>query len=357
MSTLNGKQINNTYQGLIKTNDEAAIDGTLKNLQDGEGNDLPIQVSTGGVNFTGTVTGVPAGPQGPTGPQGDVGAQGNVGPTGADGAQGPTGAAGPQGDVGPQGNVGPQGPAGADGVVQSIVAGTNVTVDATDPANPIVNAAGGGGGGTLPAMDIHQLPPFKGVFLGGASYNAYPQGLTNYTTIQGETASNTQAVLGYIPMAEGDELTSIIFGIYNTSTTTGTLKVGIYATDGTTTSTAGTPYLTAGTLLKDLGTVDPTTTGSKTITFTGVNKFVMPAGQQYGGVWIVIGGSGMDIGCNLDAWSEDIHDGNGGRDLSNTYYRAVSKVITSWDGTFKDYTTGSYTSNTTKPLKLLYAKK
>jgi parallel beta-helix repeat protein len=32
------------------------------------------------------------------------------------------------------------GPAGADGVVQTVVAGTNITVDATDPANPIVNA-------------------------------------------------------------------------------------------------------------------------------------------------------------------------------------------------------------------------
>jgi hypothetical protein len=35
---------------------------------------------------------------------------------------------------------------GADGVVQSIVAGTNVTVDDTDPANPIVSASGGGTG-------------------------------------------------------------------------------------------------------------------------------------------------------------------------------------------------------------------
>ncbi len=32
------------------------------------------------------------------------------------------------------------------GIVQSIVAGTNVTVDDTDPANPIVSASGGGGG-------------------------------------------------------------------------------------------------------------------------------------------------------------------------------------------------------------------
>lgn len=32
------------------------------------------------------------------------------------------------------------------GVVESVVAGTNVTIDDTDPANPIVNASGGGGG-------------------------------------------------------------------------------------------------------------------------------------------------------------------------------------------------------------------
>lgn len=42
------------------------------------------------------------------------------------------------------GESGPQGPAG---VVQSVVAGTNVTVDNSDPANPIISASGGGGGG------------------------------------------------------------------------------------------------------------------------------------------------------------------------------------------------------------------
>lgn len=34
----------------------------------------------------------------------------------------------------------------ASGVLESVVAGTNVTVDNTDPANPIINATGGGGG-------------------------------------------------------------------------------------------------------------------------------------------------------------------------------------------------------------------
>jgi hypothetical protein len=55
------------------------------------------------------------------------------------------GYAGPAGTKGDKGDTGNTGPAG---VVQSIVAGTNVTVDSTDPANPVVSASGGGGVGT-----------------------------------------------------------------------------------------------------------------------------------------------------------------------------------------------------------------
>ena len=57
MGDLTGKRIDQTYDGLIKTNDEQPIDGTLKGLQDGVGNNLPVQVSTSTINFTGTVTG------------------------------------------------------------------------------------------------------------------------------------------------------------------------------------------------------------------------------------------------------------------------------------------------------------
>lgn len=35
--------------------------------------------------------------------------------------------------------------------IQSVVAGTNVTVDDTDPLNPVVSATGGGGSGNVPA--------------------------------------------------------------------------------------------------------------------------------------------------------------------------------------------------------------
>jgi hypothetical protein len=55
-STLFGQQINTTYEGLIKTSDNAAISGTSKYLSDGLGNNLPIAVNTSNVGI-GTATG------------------------------------------------------------------------------------------------------------------------------------------------------------------------------------------------------------------------------------------------------------------------------------------------------------
>lgn len=60
MSSLINTKIEDTYTGLLKTSDNSPIDATLKTIQDGNGGNLPIQVSTTGVNFTGTVTGLPA---------------------------------------------------------------------------------------------------------------------------------------------------------------------------------------------------------------------------------------------------------------------------------------------------------
>lgn len=57
-----------------------------------------------------------------------------------------------QGPAGTNGTNGTDGSDGAPGVVQSVVAGTNVTVDSTDPANPIVSATGGGGGGGVDSV-------------------------------------------------------------------------------------------------------------------------------------------------------------------------------------------------------------
>ena len=101
------------------------------------------------------------GATGPQGPIGNTGATGATGPQGPQGVQGPTGNTGATGPQGPIGNTGPQGATGATGtqgspgVVQSIVAGTNVTVNNSDPANPIVSASGAGlSGGTANYLPI-----------------------------------------------------------------------------------------------------------------------------------------------------------------------------------------------------------
>jgi len=46
MATLSGTRIKNTYQGLLKTNDAAVLTGTLKVIQDGEGNNSALSLST-----------------------------------------------------------------------------------------------------------------------------------------------------------------------------------------------------------------------------------------------------------------------------------------------------------------------
>ena len=47
-TSLSGVKIKDTYQGLIKTTDNAAASSTSKQLTDGLGNDLGIEVNTSG---------------------------------------------------------------------------------------------------------------------------------------------------------------------------------------------------------------------------------------------------------------------------------------------------------------------
>ena len=55
MSTLTGNKIKDTYTGLLKTSDNAPVTATLKAVEDGAGNAVPIQISTTEVAFTGAV--------------------------------------------------------------------------------------------------------------------------------------------------------------------------------------------------------------------------------------------------------------------------------------------------------------
>ena len=68
MATLTGNAINTSYEGLLKTLDNAAINGTNRVISDGVGNALPLEASTTTIKFTGnadftsaTVTGLATG--------------------------------------------------------------------------------------------------------------------------------------------------------------------------------------------------------------------------------------------------------------------------------------------------------
>lgn len=156
MGNLTNEYINQTYPSLVKfANSYNGVSSSLQNLQDGIGDNLPIQISTttvnisgsflvngqpvqanidtgsfattgsnvfngnqiitGSVNITGNylINGSPViGSQGPQGPTGPTGAQGNQGNTGVQGPQGNTGVQGSQGN---QGNTGVQGAQGNQG--------------------------------------------------------------------------------------------------------------------------------------------------------------------------------------------------------------------------------------------------
>lgn len=57
MSNLTGTQIQNTYGGVINIGPSGAS-ASFQSLTDGLGNTLPLEISTTGVNFTGTVSGL-----------------------------------------------------------------------------------------------------------------------------------------------------------------------------------------------------------------------------------------------------------------------------------------------------------
>lgn len=56
MASLTGNRIADTYPGLLKTIDNAAIDGTSRIVTDGNGNATPINMSTSGVVISGSLT-------------------------------------------------------------------------------------------------------------------------------------------------------------------------------------------------------------------------------------------------------------------------------------------------------------
>jgi len=136
-------------QGQIGQQGAKGVDGA-------DGSDSTVPGPIGPQGDTGADSTV-AGPQGVPGQTGAQGSVGPIGPQGIQGIAGPIGPIGPQGSDGIQGPIGPEGPsiwgvingtlsdqtdlqAALDSKLDDVVAGTNVSIDKTDAANPIISS-------------------------------------------------------------------------------------------------------------------------------------------------------------------------------------------------------------------------
>lgn len=118
-------------------------------------------------------------------------------------------------------------PGTAGSSVQSIVAGTNVTVDDSDPQNPIVSATGGGGGGAVDSvngqtgvvvLDIPETPEDIGAATAAqgtlASTAVQPAALSAYVptsrTVAGKALSaNVTIVKGDVGLGSVDNTSDV----------------------------------------------------------------------------------------------------------------------------------------------------
>ena len=146
--------------------------------------------------------------------------------------------------------------------VETIVAGTNVTVDNTDPNNPIVNASGGGGGGSAePGLSATT----RGISMGTGSNNEQWR-LTYVPTTYGTAAvnvSNNQLKLVALQLTAGQTIRD--FSIYvTTAGGAGTVQAVLYKAD-----LDANGQLTGGAIEVDFGAISVGTTGQKIITSIG----------------------------------------------------------------------------------------
>jgi len=98
MSALTGNNVKDTYQGLLKlANSYTGVTGTLQYVQDGLGNNIPLQASNDTINFTGNLllNGSPI--TGQTGSSGTSGTSGTSGQAGSSGTSGTSGVSGSSG--------------------------------------------------------------------------------------------------------------------------------------------------------------------------------------------------------------------------------------------------------------------
>jgi hypothetical protein len=138
MGALTNQYVSQSYQGLLKfTNSSTGVTSNLQTIEDGLGNNLPIQISNSGVNITGSfyVSGLTSNTgltevlvvdttsgqiyrnniSGSTGSSGTSGTSGQSGSSGTSGTSGSSGSSGTSGQSGSSGTSGTSGSSGQSG--------------------------------------------------------------------------------------------------------------------------------------------------------------------------------------------------------------------------------------------------
>lgn len=261
-------------------------------------------------------------------------------------------------------NVTLEGPAHAGGATYSLKfpnvqsAGTQILeADASGNLSWINTPSGGGGGGSAQSFSPIGASAAKGVIpyqlSFGTSTSAYKtnQMLSGYslTTAGGATDA---AYWQPLALAEGETLSSILLSV-QTASAGSTAEVALYdlgvGSDGIT-------YI--NNQLSTLGTIDTSTTGDKIINLA--TPFTMPSGKLNGQVALVVFRS--DNAATMKGWSQSVFSGWGGNQVGGIYYRAMSPYVDPGvsPGTTLPATIGPavgsvrYGAMTSNPLMVLY---
>ena len=285
MATLTGNQIDQTYSGLIKTTDNAALGAVEKEITDGVGNASTLKMGTTSASFVGdldltgaTVTGLPADTTYDLAAAAS-GANINLNLTGSD--------------------------ATTDTV--SIVAGTNITL--SEAAGVVtIDAAGGGGSAVLPAQESMTPWDTKYTVAGTASSNwNYP-----FSTIADQFTSKaiTENTIWFVPVTllDGTTVNDVMLEVTTAKATNQGTVIALYDS-----------VIVGGKLRinESLGSqaFDASTTGVKTASALNITV----SGSPESIYWLAI--------CNLDSTSgasfniqSQAHNAFGGTYVSGSKY-------------------------------------
>ena len=390
MGSLQNLQIDQSFTGLIKTNDEAAIGLTEKALQDGAGNDLPVEVGTDNVKFTEGLqlersiptfkitntdfnrTTYPLAPSGGTiyidgedqnglsvfelrqdrygsvyyknihADQGETHVFQSILGTGAS-----TPAKIAMDTYNGSNNSDNWGTAYNERITTgSYDSGTSdLTLTKPGGTDIVVNIPAGGGE-TAP-MAIDQLPARANATFSTAESFRTHVATTGYNTASAGTQAEDKGQIAVIPMGEGWEI-NYIFTAISTAVASAVGRIAIYDLE---INSAG--ELVVGTKLRDVGTFDASTTGYKKLDIS-TNPFVMPAGKDYGAVAIVFAAD--TSGVAYTSFGNAVWSGNGGSvNNDTTWYRCSAWNVTATGqnlGTTMptSLASASYDKNTSNPI-------